>query len=64
MMEIRELILELCHEAGDGSSDDEIMEEWKANHACCCLLHLYKAAEGDRLVLSNVRRCMGLRLTQ
>ena len=61
-MEIRDLIIELCHEAGDGGSDDEIMEEWKANHACCCRLRVDEAVQGDMATLSKIRLCMGLRV--
>ena len=63
-MEIREFILELCHEAGDTSSENEIIEEWKVNHACCCRLHVDNAARGDMATLSKIRTCMGLRLTR
>lgn len=34
-MECRDLILELCREAGDTGPKDEIVKEWEANHACC-----------------------------
>ena len=60
-MKIREFVLELCHEAGDGGSEDEIMEEWEANHACCCRLRVGDAARGDMATLSKIRLCMGLR---
>lgn len=61
-LEIRELILELCHEAGDTGSEDEIIQEWKANHAYCCRLHVDNAARGDIATLSKIRTCMGLQL--
>lgn len=63
-MERRELILDLCHEAGDTGSENEIVEEWKANHACCCDLHVDKAAQGDVATLNKIRTCMGLPLTR
>lgn len=59
-MERRDLILELCHEAGDTGSEDEIIEEWEANHACCCNLYVGNAAQGDVDTLNKIRTCMGL----
>jgi len=63
-MERRDFILELCHEAGDTGREDEIVEEWEANHACCCNLYVENAAEGDVATLNNIRTCMGLPLTR
>ncbi len=60
----RDLILELCHEAGDRSPEYEIVEDWEANHACCCNLYIDNAAQGDVAMLSEIRRCMGLPLTR
>jgi hypothetical protein len=60
----RDLILELCHEAGDSGPEYEIVEDWEANHACCCNLHIDNAAQGDGAMLSEIRRCMGLPLTR
>ncbi len=62
-MEPRDLILELCHESGDIGPEYEIVEEWEANHACCCNLHVYNAAQGDVATLNEIRTCMGLPLT-
>ena len=61
-MEFRDLILELCHEAGGAGPENELVEEWEADHACCCKLHVYKVSQGDLSVLNNIRRCMGLQL--
>ncbi len=59
-MERGDFILELCREAGDPGSDKEAVEQWEADHACCCTLHVEKAAQGDGATLANVRACMGL----
>ena len=59
-MERRDLILELCHKSGDTGPEEEIVEEWEANHACCCTLHVDKAAHGDVAILDRIRTCMGL----
>jgi hypothetical protein len=63
-MERRELILELCHEAGDTGSKDEIIKEWEACHACCCNLKVHNASQGDVETLKKIRKCMGLELTR
>jgi len=63
-MERRDFILELCHEAGDTGPEDELVEEWEANHACCCNLYVENAAQGDVATLNNIRTCMGLPLTR
>ncbi len=60
----RDLILELCDEAGDRGPKYEIVEDWEANHACCCNLYIDNAAQGDGTMLSEIRRCMGLPLTR
>lgn len=62
-MERRELILELCSEAGDSGQEDQIIEDWGANHACCCNFYVDNAAQGDVATLNEIRRCMGLPLT-
>lgn len=61
-MEVGEFILELCQEAGGDGPENEIVETWEADHACCCKLHVYKASQGDRLAINNIRRCMGIEL--
>jgi hypothetical protein len=63
-MERRDLILELCREAGDTGSEDEIVKEWEANHACYCNLHIDNASQGDVDTLKKIRMCMGLELTR
>lgn len=63
-MEGRDLILELCHEAGDVGSEDEIVKEWEANHACCCNFNIDNASQGDVDTLKKIRTCMGLELTR
>ncbi len=62
-MERRELILELCRQAGDTGPEDEIIEDWEANHACCCNVYVGNAARGHIATLNEIRRCMGLPLT-
>ncbi len=62
-MEIRELILELCREAGDAGPEDDIVNEWEGDHGCCCKLNAENAALGNVAVLSQIRSCMGLRVT-
>lgn len=64
MIDRRKLILELCHEAGETATDDEILQDWEADHACCCSLHAANAALGDIATLNNIRACMGLVLKQ
>ena len=59
-MERRDLIVDLCREAGETGSEKEAVEQWEADHACCCTLHADHAAEGDRETLTNIRACMGL----
>ncbi len=59
-MERRDLIVELCREAGDTRSEAAAVEDWEADHACCCTLHVEKAARGDAGTLHNIRACMGL----
>ncbi len=61
-MERRDLIVELCREAGDTRLEAEAVEDWEADHACCCTLHVEKAARGDAGTLHNIRACMGLPL--
>jgi hypothetical protein len=39
---------------------DVLVEDWEANHACCCALHLDYAAQGDTKTLNTIRTCMGL----
>lgn len=56
------LIIALCQEAGDTGSPDALIEDWEANHACCCALHLDQAAQGDPKTLNAIRTCMGLTL--
>jgi len=63
-MERRDFILGLCHEARHTGPEDEIIEEWEANHACCCNLYVDKAAQGDVATLNDIRACMGLPLTR
>jgi len=62
-MERRDFILELCHEARHTGPEDEIVEEWEANHACCCNFYVDSAAQGDIATLYEIRKCMGLPLT-
>ena len=38
--EQQEFIIALCQEAGDTGPPDVLVEDWEANHACCCALHL------------------------
>ena len=59
-MEIRELVLELCLEAGDTAPEDEIVYDWESNHGCCCLLRASGAANGDVAALAQIRLCMDL----
>ena len=61
-MEIRELILELCCEAGDTGPGNDIVNEWEADHGCCCKLNAENAARGNVAVLHQIRLCMGLRV--
>jgi len=58
--ERQELVIALCQEAGDTGSPDIVVDEWEANHACCCALHLDHAAQGDSKTLNTIRTCMGL----
>jgi hypothetical protein len=55
-----EFIIALCHEAGDTGHSEVLVEDWEANHACCCALHLERAAQGDTKTLNTIRACMGL----
>jgi hypothetical protein len=34
--ERQEFIIALCQEAGDTAPPDVLVEDWEANHACCC----------------------------
>jgi hypothetical protein len=43
----QEFIIALCQEAGDTGPPDVLVEDWEANHACCCALHLDYAVQGD-----------------
>jgi len=61
-MEIRELILGLCSEAGETGPEDDIVNEWEGDHGCCCKLHAESAAMGNVAVLNQIRSCMGLRV--
>ena len=58
--ERQKLIIALCQEAGDTDSPEVLVEDWEANHACCCALHLDHVAQGDTKTLSSIRTCMGL----
>jgi hypothetical protein len=58
--ERQDLIIALCQEAGDTGPLDVLVEDWEANHACCCALHLDYAAQGDTKTLNTIRTCMGL----
>ncbi len=60
----RELILELCRQAGDTGPEDEIIEDWEANHACCCNFYVGNAARGHVATLNEIRTCMGLSSTR
>ena len=62
-MDIQELVLELCQEAGDTGPEDEVVYEWEGNHGCCCLLRASDAAGGDVATLAQIRSCMGLTVT-
>ena len=63
-MEYRDMVLKLCNEMKGSGPDNELVEGWENDHACCCWLHADKAAQGDRLALNNIRRCMGLPLEE
>src|SRR6266581_9437288 len=43
----QEFIIALCQEAGDTGPPDVLVEDWEANHACCCALHLGHAVQAD-----------------
>ncbi len=62
-METRQLILELCYEAGETGPDDDIVDEWQGDHGCCCNLNAEDAARGNVAVVNQIRSCMGLRVT-
>jgi hypothetical protein len=32
-----------------------LVEDWEANHACCCALHLERAAQGDTKTFNTIR---------
>ena len=53
--ERQEFIMTLRQEAGDTGPPDVLVEEWEANHACCCALHLDRAAQGDTKTLNIIR---------
>ena len=53
-------MIALCQEAGDTGPPDVLVEDWEANHACCCALHLDHAVQGDPKTLHTIRTCMGL----
>ncbi len=59
-MERRDLIIALCHSAGDTGAEEDLVATWEANHACCCAFHVDNAMRGDVATLNNIRRCMGL----
>ena len=61
-MEIRDLILELCFEAGDAGPEDGIVIEWEDSHGCCCRLNAEIAAQGNIEMVNQIRACMGLRV--
>ena len=61
-MEIRELILELCLEAGDTGPENDIVNEWEGDHGCCCKLNAENAARGNVALLNQIRSCMGLQV--
>ncbi len=56
----QEFIIALCQEAGDTGPPDVLVEDWEANHACCCALHLGHAVQADPKTLNTIRTCMGL----
>ena len=58
--ERQEFIIALCQEAGETGPLDVLVEDWEANHACCCALHLDHAVQGDPKTLHTIRTCMGL----
>ena len=58
--ERQEFMIALCQEAGDTGPTDVLVEDWEANHACCCALHLDHAMRGDPKTLNTIRTCMGL----
>jgi len=62
-METRQLILELCYEAGESGPDDDIVDEWQGDHGCCCKLNAEEAARGNVALVNQIRSCMGLRVT-
>jgi hypothetical protein len=59
-MNREEFILALCREAGEPGAEAIMLEQWEANHACCCAFHATQAAAGDRATTEAIRRCMGL----
>ncbi len=63
-MERRKLIIELCREAGDNGPEDYIVEDWEADHACCCNFYVDNASQGDIVRLNEIRTCMGLPVTR
>ncbi len=61
-MDRRQLILALCREAGGTDTETSLIEQWEADHACCCAFHVVRAVAGDRRTLEAIRRCMGIPL--
>ena len=57
---MRELILELCHEAGDTGTEDDIVKGWEGDHGCCCMLNAEMASQGSVSIVNEIRGCMGL----
>jgi hypothetical protein len=59
-MNREQFILALCREAGERGAEASVVEQWEADHACCCAFQATQGAAGDRQTVENIRRCMGL----
>jgi hypothetical protein len=53
-------ILTLCREAGELGVEATVIEQWEADHACCCAFQVTRAAAGERQTVETIRRCMDL----
>jgi hypothetical protein len=56
----QDLMRVLGQEAGDTGPPDVLVEAWDAHPACCGVLHLHHAAQGDTKTLHTMRTGMGL----
>jgi hypothetical protein len=59
-MNREQFILALCREAGEPGAEASVVEQWEADHACCCAFRATQGAGGDRQTVETIRRCMGL----